>query len=84
MFGLSFTHIILLSAIALIFIGPKQLPEVARTIGRFINEMRRVGGDLTKSMVEARDQVDQQRQNIHQSIHDTKPADSNSQDQKKV
>lgn len=41
MFGLGMSEIILLSVMALIIIGPKQLPEVARTIGRFINDLKR-------------------------------------------
>ena len=41
MFGLGMSEIILLSVMALIIIGPKQLPEVARTLGRFINELKR-------------------------------------------
>lgn len=55
MFGLSFSHLILLSALALIFIGPKQLPEVARQIGKFLNEMKRVGSDFSKTIVDARE-----------------------------
>ena len=38
MFGLGFLEILLIAALALIFIGPKQLPEVARVIARLINE----------------------------------------------
>lgn len=41
MFGLGMSEIILLSVMALIIIGPKQLPEVARTLGRFINDLKR-------------------------------------------
>lgn len=41
MFGLSLTHTLLVAVIALIFIGPDQLPEVARMLGRFINELKR-------------------------------------------
>lgn len=41
MFGLGFTEILLLGAIALIFIGPDQLPELARAIGSFLNELKR-------------------------------------------
>ena len=47
MFGLSFTHLILLGLLALIFIGPEELPQVARTIGRFLNELKR-GSDSFK------------------------------------
>jgi sec-independent protein translocase protein TatB len=47
MFGLSFTHLLLLTVMALIFIGPEQLPGVARTLGRFINELKRASNSLT-------------------------------------
>ena len=58
MFGLSFSHMILLSALALIFIGPKQLPEVARQIGKFLNELKRMGGDVSKTITDARNTTD--------------------------
>lgn len=50
MFGFSFFEILFLAALALIVIGPKQLPEVARTIGRFINELRRTTNVMTEQM----------------------------------
>src|SRR4051794_32799340 len=50
MFGLSFTHLILLAVIVLIFIGPEQLPEVARTIARLLNEWKRASSDLQSSL----------------------------------
>ncbi len=49
---MGFSEILLLGAIALIFIGPKQLPEVARVIARFLNELRRVTGDFNTSVFE--------------------------------
>ena len=47
MFGLGMSEIILLGVLALIVIGPKQLPEVARTLGRFINELKRSTEEFT-------------------------------------
>jgi Tat protein translocase TatB subunit len=41
MFNLGFSELMLLGLLALLLIGPKQLPDVARALGRFINEMRR-------------------------------------------
>lgn len=41
MFGLGMSEIIFLGILALIVIGPKELPELARTLGRFINELKR-------------------------------------------
>lgn len=47
MFGLGFSEILFLAILALVVIGPKQLPEVARTLGRFLNELRRTTSVLT-------------------------------------
>lgn len=55
MFDIGFSEMILLAAIALVAIGPKQLPEVARVVGRMLNEFKRATGDLTKTIVDARE-----------------------------
>lgn len=41
MFNLGFSEMIILGVIILVFVGPKELPEMARMIGRFLNEFRR-------------------------------------------
>ncbi len=46
MFDLGFQEIIIVLAVALIFIGPKHLPEIARTLGRAMGELRRAGDEL--------------------------------------
>jgi sec-independent protein translocase protein TatB len=50
MFGLGLSEIIFLAIIALVVIGPKQLPEVARTLGRFLNELRRTTTVMTEDL----------------------------------
>ena len=50
MFGLSFTHLILLAVIALVVLGPEQLPEVARTVARLLNEWKRATSDIQSSL----------------------------------
>ncbi len=50
MFGLSFTHLVLLAIIVLVFIGPEQLPEVARTVARLLNEWKRATGEIQSSL----------------------------------
>jgi sec-independent protein translocase protein TatB len=47
MLGLSLPEVLFLAILALVVIGPKQLPEVARTVGRFLNELRRTSSTLT-------------------------------------
>ena len=41
MFGLSFPEILLLAALGLILLGPEQLPDLARALGKFLNELKR-------------------------------------------
>lgn len=50
MLGLSLPEIVFLAVLALVIIGPKQLPEVARTIGRVLNELRRASSSLTDEL----------------------------------
>ena len=47
MFSLGFGEILFLAFIALVFIGPEQLPEVAKAVARLINEWKRASSDLT-------------------------------------
>ncbi|WP_413582999.1 twin-arginine translocase TatA/TatE family subunit [Bdellovibrio sp. HCB288] len=44
------SELIFLGALALIVIGPKELPQLARTLGRFLNELKRTTGDLTDEL----------------------------------
>ena len=50
MFGLGMPEILLILAIALIVIGPKELPELAKTLGRAMGEFKRSAQDLKRSI----------------------------------
>jgi sec-independent protein translocase protein TatB len=50
MFGLGMSEIIFLAILALIVIGPKELPQVARTLGRFLNELKRTTSEFTDDL----------------------------------
>jgi sec-independent protein translocase protein TatB len=47
MFGLSFGELLFIGALALIVVGPKQLPELARNLGRFMNDLKRATEGFT-------------------------------------
>lgn len=41
MFGLSGTEIVIILVVALLVLGPKKLPDLARTVGKGLREFRR-------------------------------------------
>ncbi|KUO73961.1 MAG: TatA [Desulfosporosinus sp. BRH_c37] len=45
---MGFTEILLIMAIALILFGPEDLPDIARTIGKVVFEIRKATNELTK------------------------------------
>ncbi len=46
MFGLSFVEIAIVAVLALLLLGPDQLPSVAKTIGKGLRELRKASDDL--------------------------------------
>lgn len=50
MFGLSMTEIILIAIIALVVVGPKKLPDIAKSIGKGYGEFKRTFNDLKESV----------------------------------
>lgn len=50
MFGMGMPEILLILAIALIVIGPQKLPELAKSLGRAMNEFKRATNELKDSM----------------------------------
>lgn len=58
MFDIGFGEMLLLAAIALIAIGPKQLPEVARAVGKLLGEIKKTMGEVTSTVASAREETD--------------------------
>jgi sec-independent protein translocase protein TatB len=46
MFGLGFSEIVVIGVLALILLGPEQLPDLARKLGKFVNELKRTTDGL--------------------------------------
>ena len=50
MFGIGMPEMILILAIALIVIGPKKLPDLAKSLGRAFAEFKRATSELKESL----------------------------------
>nr|NIS40827.1 twin-arginine translocase subunit TatB [Desulfuromonadales bacterium] len=52
MFGIGMPELLLILALALVVLGPKKLPDLARALGRGFAEFRRATDDLKNSFNE--------------------------------
>lgn len=52
MFGIGFPELLLIMAIALIVLGPKRLPDLARALGRGFSEFKRATEELKQTFNE--------------------------------
>jgi sec-independent protein translocase protein TatB len=50
MFDIGFSELVVIGLIALIVLGPKRLPEAARTVGRWTGKLRRFVSDVKQDL----------------------------------
>ena len=55
MFGIGMPELLLILAVALIVLGPKKLPEMARALGRGLAEFRRTTDEVKREVQAAAD-----------------------------
>ncbi len=57
MFGIGTTELLVILAIALVVLGPKRLPELARSLGRGLAEFRRASTDLRREFLDVSEEA---------------------------
>jgi len=73
MFGIGMPEMILILAIALIVLGPKKLPELAKSLGKGIAEFKRAAQDF-KDTIDMEDEVNKVKETydeIKNDVNDT-------------
>jgi len=74
MFGLSFWEIGVILVVALIALGPKRLPQLLKSVGRGMREVRRASNELRDAleepMEELRKPLEEIRDGINESVRD--------------
>ncbi|MBU6281204.1 Sec-independent protein translocase protein TatB [bacterium] len=58
MFGIGMPEMVVILVVALIVLGPRRLPEVARALGKGLAEFRKVTGDVNKELDAARSMIE--------------------------
>ena len=58
MFDIGWSELMLVGIVALIVIGPKELPSVLRTVGRTVTKLRRMAGEFQGQFQEALREAD--------------------------
>ena len=57
MFGIGTTELLVILAIALVVLGPKRLPELARSLGRGMAEFRRASTDMRREFLDVAEEA---------------------------
>jgi TatA/E family protein of Tat protein translocase len=65
MFGMGMPEILLILALALIVIGPKKLPDIAKAMGRAMREFKKATTELKETM-----EIDDQLKDVKDAFQD--------------
>ncbi len=58
MFGIGMTELMVIFVIGLVVLGPKRLPELARSLGRSLAEFRRASNDMRREFMSVTEDAD--------------------------
>jgi Tat protein translocase TatB subunit len=72
MFGIGMTEMLIIAGLALVVLGPKKLPDLARSLGKGFAEFKRATNEL-KSTIEMESRAEEERYRAQQS-QKNKPA----------
>lgn len=70
MFGIGMPELLIIMAVALIVIGPKKLPDMARALGKGMAEFKRATQDLKES-ISIDDDIKEMKEDLNDAVSGT-------------
>ena len=85
MFGIGIQELIIIAIIALLIVGPKKLPDLAKTLGKSFSELRKAADGITDDLKQTLQNDEKQKDDgLKDSLllkktdaEETKPVSSN-------
>lgn len=82
MFGIGVPELLIIMVVALIVLGPKRLPEVAKSLGKAFAEFRRATSDLSEELNEARAALEEEVRMAERQARTIRPPTPSPEQQK--
>lgn len=79
MFGIGMPELLVILVIALLVVGPKKLPDLAKTVGKGLSEFRKATEGATETLKETLrvDEIKQDVEDFKESLLSDKNSDQN-------
>jgi len=73
MFGIGITELIIIAVVALLVVGPKRLPDLAKSMGKGLAEFKRTAEDVTDGIKESlqTDDIKEHTNDMKDSLEDS-------------
>ncbi len=85
MFGIGLPELIVIMIVALLVVGPSKLPDLARTLGKTLQEFRRMADDVKGTLEEEiKDEGTAKEQEEQIDIKKTEKSDTDNNTQRKT
>jgi len=78
MFGIGVPELLVILVVALLVLGPKRLPEVAKALGKGLAEFRRATSDLTDELRSTQTMIEREARETERAVRQrpsTKPGE---------
>ena len=70
MFNIGFTELLILAVIGLLVVGPEQLPELARKLSRFVNDLKRAKDEIMAPLDEMKNETQMALMNLRRELEE--------------